>query len=142
MQDKRVRLPSFISHLSSFIFSSTLCPLSLMKRSFSLRRGVEFQRVWDEGKSFSHPRVIARVRANGLEARRFGFVAGKKIGKATARNRAKRWLRESVRRRLPSLVPGWDVILIARGNALRGTFQEMDAAVEQVLRRAQLLRAS
>lgn len=111
-----------------------------MKRSFSLRRGAEFQRVWDEGKSFSHPRVIARVRANGGTILRFGFVAGKKIGRAVARNRAKRWLRESVRRHLPNIVPGWDVILIARGDALRGTFQEMDRAVEEVLRRAALLR--
>ena len=124
-------LSSFIHHLSSAL---------LMNRSFSLRRGADFQRVWDDGKSFSHPLVILRARANGMDSDRFGFVAGKKIGKAVARNRAKRWMRESVRPRLPMIVPGWDLILIARSGAAHSEFKEMDAAIENVLRRAALIR--
>jgi ribonuclease P protein component len=110
-----------------------------MNRSLSLRRGVEFQHVWDDGKSFSHPLVILRVRPNGMATCRFGFVAGKKIGKATVRNRAKRWMRESVRPRLPMIAPGWDLILIARNGAARSAFKEIDSAVEIVLRRAALI---
>jgi ribonuclease P protein component len=110
-----------------------------MDRSFSLRRGADFQRVWEEGKSFVHPLVIGRVRANGMGARRFGFVAGKKIGKATTRNHAKRLMREAVRLRLPRIVPGWDLILIARGDAAQSGFDAVDAAIENVLRRAKLL---
>lgn len=111
-----------------------------MDRSFSLRRGADFQRVWDEGRSFSCPLVILRLCANGMDTCRFGFVAGKKIGKATARNRAKRLMRESVRQRLPMIVPGWDVILIARGDAAGCEFKEIDAAIENLLRRAALIR--
>lgn len=113
-----------------------------MDRSFSLRRGAEFQRVWEEGKSFAHPLVILRARANGMERCRFGFVAGKKIGKATARNRVKRWLRESVRPHVAQLAPGWDVILIARGDAAHSEFRAVALAVESVLRRANLFRSS
>jgi len=123
-----------VLHPSSFILA--------MNRSFSLRRGADFQRVWDDGKSFSHPLVILRARANGMDADRFGFVAGKKIGKAVARNRAKRWMRESVRPRLPMIVPGWDLILIARSGAARSEFKEMDSAIATVLHRANLLRDS
>ncbi|MEW5717860.1 MAG: ribonuclease P protein component [Chloroflexota bacterium] len=124
--------PFFILHPSSFLLP--------MDRSFSLRRGADFQRVWDDGKSCTHPLVILRVRANGTQTCRFGFVAGKKIGKAVARNRAKRLMRESVRLRLPMLLPGWDLILIARSGAARREFKEIDAAIENVLRRANLLR--
>jgi ribonuclease P protein component len=111
-----------------------------MNRSFSLRRGADFQRVWDKGTSFPHPLVILRVCANGMTSCRFGFVTGKKIGKATVRNRAKRLMREAVRQRLPLIVPGWDMILIARSNPGRIAFHEMDSAIESVLRRAALIR--
>ncbi|MBI3536605.1 MAG: ribonuclease P protein component [Chloroflexi bacterium] len=112
-----------------------------MKRTFSLRRGVDFQRVWDNGKSWAHPLIVLRCRANGTPANRFGFVVGKKIGKAAQRNRYKRWMREAVRHRFVRLAQGWDFIFIAR--AKEGiAFQDVDAAVEQVLQRARLLNSA
>lgn len=109
-----------------------------MDRSFSLRRD-DFQRVWDDGTSYSHPLVILRTRANGMSQCRFGFVAGKKVGKAAARNRVKRWMREAVRQRLPAISPGWDIILIARSNAADTDFQAIVAAIDSLLQRAQLV---
>jgi ribonuclease P protein component len=108
-----------------------------MNRSFSLRRGEEFQAVWDDGKSWSHPLIILRARANGLEKSRFGFVAGKKVGGAVRRNRAKRLLREAVRHRLPMIESGWDFVFIARSSA---EIKELDAAVAQLFKRARLIR--
>lgn len=113
-----------------------------MKRAFSLRRGNDFQRVWDKGKSWSHPLVIVRASPNGLTYCRFGFVAGKKLGKAVARNHAKRWLREVTRSHHTHIAPGFDLILIARAGVASATFTEVGAAVTTVLQRAGLISRS
>ena len=110
-----------------------------MNRKFSLRRD-DFQHVWDKGKSWSHPLVVLRACANETTGCRLGFVAGKKVGNAVRRNRIKRLMRESVHHRLETIRPGWDIILISRTNADAATLQEMDAAIEQILRRANLIR--
>ena len=110
-----------------------------MNRSHSLRRD-NFQRVWDKGKSWSHPLVVLRACANEMTDCRFGFVAGKKVGNAVRRNRIKRLMRESVQHRLDQIQPGWDIILISRTDADDAEFQKIEAAVEQLLRRANLIR--
>ncbi len=107
-----------------------------MNRSHSLQRA-DFQTVWDTGKAYPHPLIILRARANARAVARFGFVAGKKIGKAVRRNRVKRWMRESVRCRLDQIAPGWDLIFIARA-CPEVEFKDVDAAIDQVLTRARL----
>jgi ribonuclease P protein component len=110
-----------------------------VNRLHSLRRA-DFQHVWDKGKSWSHPLMVLRACANESSECRLGFVAGKKVGNAVRRNRIKRLMRESVHHRMTELQPGWDIILISRTNADNATFQEVDTAIEQLLRRANLIR--
>jgi ribonuclease P protein component len=110
-----------------------------MNREYSLRGGAEFQRAWDNGKVWSHPLIVLRASANGMDASRFGFVVGKKVGKAVRRNRVKRLMREAVRHRLREIAKGWDIILIARGGVESAEFKDIDAAVENLLQRARLI---
>lgn len=80
---------------------------------------------------------MLRTLPNGLEWNRYGFVAGKRIGTAVVRNRVKRRLRE-VARSTPAK-QGWDIVLIARARATGASYQELDAAVKGLLRRAQIM---
>lgn len=109
-----------------------------MDRSYSLQGGSDFQRVWENGKSWSTPVLILRAHANGTNGNRFGFVVGKKVGKAVRRNRTKRLMREAVRRRLERMRQGWDIILIARREAEGAEFAAVDTAVENLFQRARL----
>ena len=110
-----------------------------MKRAWRLKAESDVQRVWQQGRAFAHPLVILRVRANGLDISRAGFVAGKKLGNAVTRNRAKRHLREALRPLFLRIPPGSDFVLIARGNITEAPFTDIQQAVAEVLRRAKLL---
>ncbi len=77
---------------------------------------------------------------NPVGTLRIGVVAGRRVGTAVARNRAKRLLREAARHLYPHLVPGWDLVLIARPPILDVKEPQVEAALERLAREAGLLR--
>ena len=107
-----------------------------------LRRPADIERVRQHGRSRRHPLIVLLVHQNDLDVTRFAFVAGRHVGSAVKRNRAKRLLRESVRRHLKEIAPGWDCVLIARTSLPQAKYHEVETAVLHVLRRAKLLIVS
>lgn len=69
------------------------------------------------------------------EPTRFGFIASKKgVGNAVQRNRARRRLREIVRRRWPDMIEhGHWIAFIAHASALRTPHTDLVAEVERLL---------
>ena len=110
-----------------------------MQRRFRLRRSAEFELLHRQGQRWQHPLLVLIVRANVREDSRFGFSAGRRVGNAARRNRAKRRLRESVRARMDEIRPGWDCLLIARRASNDAPFVDVDKAVAELFRRAGLL---
>jgi ribonuclease P protein component len=70
----------------------------------------------------------------------FGVAAGRSLGTAVKRNRAKRLLRSALQPYLSHVLPGWKVILIARRPVLEANFTEIQTALKVLLLRADLLR--
>lgn len=110
-----------------------------MRRRYRLRGSDKIRAIQGDGHRWRHPLVILLARPNTLSHSRFAFVASRRIGNAVLRNRTRRRLRESVRQRLAIIVPGWDCLFIARSGAPNASFTDLDAAVVQLLQRAQLL---
>ena len=104
-----------------------------------LQSTTDFERVRREGKSHAHPLVVLIACPNGRADTRCGFAAGKRVGGAVQRNRARRLLREAVRQRYAQLTAGWDVIFIARAPLNKVKLAQAQEAVDTLLRRAQLL---
>jgi len=93
-------------------------------------------------RSWTHPLLVlyAAAQEGAAGPTRSGFVVGRRVGNAVARNRVKRRLREAVRAQAPALAPGMDLVWIARPAIVAADFAAILAAVAQLLRRARLLR--
>ena len=109
-----------------------------MQRKFRLTRSTDFKRVRRTGKSYAHPFVVLVVQASEAPRVRVGVTAGRSVGGAVQRNRAKRLLREAMRPLLPQIIPGWDLILIARPALSASSLQDIRQALTSLLRRAQI----
>jgi ribonuclease P protein component len=81
---------------------------------------------------------VLAARPNGLDLNRFGFSVSKRVGNAVTRNRVKRRLREAAR--LSNVIPGWDILLIARAGAGDSDYRELERSMTNLLKRAKLLR--
>ena len=110
-----------------------------MQRKFRLTRSTDFKRVRRTGKSYAHPFVVLIVQTSEAPSARVGVTAGRSVGGAVQRNRAKRLLREAMRPLLPDLLPGWDLILIARKALPAESLQDIRQALTGLLRRAEII---
>ncbi|HLB65134.1 MAG TPA: ribonuclease P protein component [Anaerolineales bacterium] len=110
-----------------------------MNRRFRLASSSDFKRVRQSGKAHAHSLVVLHTAPSGLASTRLAVSAGRSLGSATVRNRAKRRLREAARPHLASIPPGWDLILVARAPLARASWPEVQEAVAAVLRRARLI---
>jgi ribonuclease P protein component len=107
-----------------------------MDRRYRLTGSADFQRVRRTGKAYAHPLVILMTCPNGLDTSRFGITAGRRVGSAVVRNRAKRLLREAVRPHLARTRPGLDVVLIARPGLLTAAWSSLAEAVNDLMQQS------
>ena len=91
------------------------------------------------GKSYAHPLVVLIAQASDQPKVRVGVTAGRTVGIAVRRNRAKRLLRAAMHALVPDLTAGSDILLIARAPLAGATLAETHAALLKLLRRASLL---
>lgn len=110
-----------------------------MDRKYRLTSSTDFKRVRRTGKSYAHPLTILVVSPNQKEISRFGITAGRTVGGAVVRNKAKRQMREALREHLPSIEPGWDIILIARSPISETKMSQIRKSIAGLLKRAGIL---
>lgn len=110
-----------------------------MKKYFRLTRSTDFKRVRRNGKSYAHPLVILYTITCDSQQARVGVTAGRWVGGAVKRNRAKRLLREAMRILYPQILPGNELILIARNPLSFANLMETESALAGLLHRANLI---
>ena len=74
----------------------------------------DFVALYNKGKFIASKYIVIYVKPNGRSFNRLGITAGKKIGNAVCRNRAKRLIRLAYREAEIDLPIGIDIVIVAR----------------------------
>jgi ribonuclease P protein component len=110
-----------------------------VQRDLRLRHAADFERLWAKGQRFHHQMLLLGILPNGLPHNRYGFVTGKRIGKAVTRNRLRRQLREIVCSLHPHFRTGYDVVFVARPALVGQPFLHIRRIIEKMALQSGLL---
>jgi ribonuclease P protein component len=110
-----------------------------VKQRFRLTRSTDFKRVRHSGKSYAHPLLVLYAVTSEEPGMHVGVSAGLAVGNAVKRNRAKRLLRAAMQDLLPYMLPGSDLLLIARPLLSQSNLCQTRIALTDLLKRAGLL---
>lgn len=104
-----------------------------------LTAAADFAHVYQDGQLYSH-RLLRMYCASARRGHtRSAYVAGRRVGTAVARNRAKRLMREAGRGLLPGAGPARDIVFVAHAPLSRVGLREARGAMLLLLRRAELV---
>lgn len=100
-----------------------------------MRSARDFEAVRAGSRAFRGAHCLLLVLPRPAEDTRIGFVASRRsVGGAVARNRARRRLREIVRRRFPRMpASGYWMVFVAHRTAGTAPHQELASEVERLL---------
>ena len=100
-----------------------------MKKSESLKKNSDFQKVYKKGKSYANKYLIGYVIKNNLGINRLGISVSKKVGNSVVRHRVTRLIRESYRLKEDHFQCGYDIVVIARVGAKGRSYSEVESAL-------------
>ena len=99
-----------------------------MKSTTTVKENYEFRRMYAKGKSGVSSCLVVYYRKNRLGHNRLGVTVSTKLGHAVERNRMRRRLREVYRLHEAELLPGYDIVIVARSRAMEADFAELTRA--------------
>ena len=100
-----------------------------MRFSHSLKENHVFRRLYAKGRSVASPFLVVYCKKNGSTENRIGLTVGKKLGHAVVRNRVRRRLREIYRLHEAEFLPGYDLVIVARGRAAGAPYARLEASL-------------
>ena len=102
-------------------------------RIIKLKENRDFRRAYHRGKVFVTPFAVVYVNKNRTGDTRLGITAGKKVGKAVKRNRAKRVITAAYRALLPQIKNGLDLVIVARTRILNVKSTDFTTSLQKAL---------
>jgi len=152
---------SFVIRVSSFPKRLPLCRqrhdiLSIAASQRSMTWRGQLRSPFQKARRLTHASEYERVKRDGLVQRgkllmlsmagvensglsRVGFITSRRVGSAVARNRVRRRLREIVRRHSMSLRQDFWIVLVAKRDAAKASYRDLEDEWLRLARRASIL---
>ena len=113
----------------------------MLPTAHRLTRKIDFDIVKQKGVLYSSDSFSISIHKRGdKKPTRFGFIISTKVSPhATLRNKAKRALREGVRRNLTVIQPGFDCVFLAKPIIIKKYTDELIREVEGAVQGAQIV---
>ena len=114
--------------------------LVFMDPAVTVKENYEFHRIYRKGKSAVSPQLVIYCQRNRRGHSRLGVSVSTKLGCAVVRNRVRRRIREIYRLNKAKMLPGYDLIVVARVRAVETDYQKLDRTYLRLLEQLDLLR--
>ena len=98
-----------------------------MKSTVTIKNNYEFHRLYTRGKSAGSPLLVIYCRKNRRAGCRIGVTVSKKLGHAVMRNKIRRRIREIYRTTQDRLLPGFDLVVVARRGSVSASYWDLNA---------------
>lgn len=99
-----------------------------MKNIDSLKKNVDFQKVYQRRDSRANRYLVMYKLSNGTDRLRIGISVSKKVGNSIVRHRLTRVIREVYRLNKGNFQTGYDIVVVARQAAKGQGYGELEKA--------------
>ena len=111
-----------------------------MKNIISLKNYRDFGRVYNQRKSFADKYLVMYAADNLAACSRIGISVSKKVGNSVVRHRITCLIRESYRLHKDELIPGIDIVVVARSSVKGKAYRDVESSFLQLCRRHHILK--
>ena len=105
-----------------------------MKHTVALKQNHEFRRLYSKGRSAVSPYFVLYCRPNRRSYSRLGITTGVKLGNAVKR------IRELYRGEEQALLPGYDIVVVARTRVIYGKYADLQRSFRRLTEKLELRR--
>ena len=104
-----------------------------------IKKNNDYKAVYNCNNSYSDYNLVIFIKKNNELSNRYGFTSAKKIKNAVDRNRIRRRLKEIVRLNKEKINTGYDIVFMARVNAVNSDYKSLEKSFFKVLKRSNIL---
>lgn len=100
----------------------------------TLKKNIDFQKVYKSGKSYANKYLVMYVLENGTDITRIGISVSKKVGNSIVRHRLARLVREAFRLNTSHIPDGIDVVVVVKAGLRDKGYEETSNSMIHLLK--------